>query len=131
MVRLLTPGRLLAASLLAVAGLSVASPAAAADPVHGKAVFASQCAMCHSPAKGGPTILGPDLFGVVGRASASVPGFNYSKAMKAAGYAWSDARLHTYLPAPMTVVAGTKMTYAGLKNAAQLDDLVAYLDTLK
>ncbi|HEY2662526.1 MAG TPA: hypothetical protein VGI79_22605 [Caulobacteraceae bacterium] len=44
--------------------------------------------------------------------------------MKAAGFAWTPDRLRGYLP-------GVKMTYAGLKNPSQLDDLIAYLDSLK
>ena len=131
MDRILTRRSLPLAGLVIAVGLSAALPAMASDAVRGKAVFASQCSMCHSPAKGGPTILGPDLFGVVGRPAASIKGFNYSKAMKATGYTWSEAQLRTYLPAPMSVVAGTHMTYAGLKNPGQLDDLIAYLASLK
>ena len=51
--------------------------------------------------------------------------------MKNAGFTWTDAQLRTYLPSPRTTVPGTKMGYAGLKNPTQLDDLIAYLDTLK
>jgi cytochrome c len=109
----------------------LALPAAAADAAHGKAVFAAQCASCHSPARNGATILGPTLFGVVGRPSASVKGFVYSSGMKAAGFSWSNDRLRAYLPAPKDLVPGTHMSYAGLKNPGQLDDLIAYLDTLK
>jgi cytochrome c len=115
---------LLAATLLA------ASPALAGDPAHGKAVFSAQCAMCHSSQRN-VSLLGPSLFGVVGRKAGSVVGFAYSPAMKAAGFNWTDDKLRAYLPAPKTVVPGTRMTYAGLKNPSQLDDLVAYLDTLK
>jgi cytochrome c len=127
---LIQKGRLAAALSLA-AGLAVALPAAAGDPAHGKGVFAAQCSMCHSSARGGPTILGPTLFGVVGRQSASVVGYNYSPAMKGAGFAWSDDKLRTYLAAPTKMLPGIKMTYGGVKNPAQLDDLMAYLDTLK
>jgi cytochrome c len=132
MARLLTrrPGALATTPLLA-AGLLAALPAAAADASHGRSVFAAQCSMCHSSARNGPTILGPALFGVVGRKAGSVGGFAYSPGMKAAGFAWTDDRLRAYLPAPRAMVPGTKMTYGGLKNPTQLDDLIAYLDTLK
>ncbi|MFI4933940.1 MAG: c-type cytochrome [Caulobacterales bacterium] len=119
-----------AAALLAISAIA-ASPAMAGDPVHGKAVFSQQCAVCHSSARGGPTILGPTLFGVVGRPAGSVKGYTYSAAMKAVGGAWSAERLHDYLPAPSKMVPGNKMPYGGLKNPAQLDDLIAYLSTLK
>lgn len=131
MARLLTLRRRREAAFALAIGLLTALPAAAADPAHGKSVFAAQCSMCHSSAHGGPTILGPTLFGVVGRQAASVAGYNYSPAMKAAGFAWSDDKLHTYLAAPVKMVPGIKMTYGGVRNPAQLDDLVAYLDSLK
>jgi cytochrome c len=118
---------------LAAALLALAAPhtALAGDPGHGKSVFASQCAMCHSNARNGPVILGPTLYGVVGRPAGSVGGFAYSSGMKASGITWSNDKLTAYLPSPRNMVPGTKMSFAGLKNPAQLDDLVAYLDTLK
>jgi cytochrome c len=87
--------------------------------------------MCHTATRGGPTILGPNLFGVVGRKAGTLSGYAYSPGMKAAGFTWTDQQLHDYLPAPRAMVPGTKMGYGGLKNPAQLDDLVAYLDTMK
>lgn len=131
MDRLLTGLRLAPASLLVAAGLFAAVPAAAGDAGKGRAVFAQQCAMCHSAARGGATILGPTLFGVVGRPVASVGGFAYSSGMKAQGGAWTADRLRAYLPAPRAMVPGTKMSFGGLKNPTQLDDLVTYLGSLK
>ena len=131
MGRLLSSSRLPLVAALAAAGLFSALPALAGDPGKGKAVFASQCAMCHSAAKGGAPILGPTLFGVVGRKAGSLPGFTYSSAMKAAGFVWSDDKLKAYLPAPKALVPGTKMSYFGVKDPVKLDDLVAYLGTLK
>lgn len=121
----------IAVACLAAAVAAASSPALAGDAVKGKAVFAAQCSVCHSPAQGGGTILGPNLFGVVGRHSASVPGFAYSTAMKAAGFTWSQDQLKAYLPSPKGLVPGTKMTFMGLKDPAKVDDLVAYLATLK
>jgi len=131
MDRLLTRAPTVRAALLLAAGLFTALPAAAADAVHGKSVFAAQCAMCHSATRNGPTILGPPLFGVIGRKAGSVGGYAYSSGMKSAGFVWSDDRMRAYLPAPRAMVAGTKMTYGGLKNPAQLDDLIAYLNSQK
>ena len=131
MVRLLTRVRLPAAALMAVVGMGLALPANAGDAGKGKSVFAAQCSMCHSAARGGPTILGPNLYGVVGRKAGSLPGYPYSSGMKAAGFTWSAEQLRTYLPAPRNTVPGTKMSFAGLKNPTQLDDLIAYLETLK
>jgi cytochrome c len=76
-------------------------------------------------------MIDPPLYGVVDRPAASIQGFSYSTAMKTSGLTWSDAELHTYLPAPAKAVPGTKMTFAGLKNPVQVDDVVAFLDTVK
>jgi cytochrome c len=132
MDRLLTAAsRLTMVLVLAALSGALAGPAAAGDPGRGKGVFAAQCSMCHTATRGGPTILGPPLFGVVGRKAGAFPGYAYSPGMKAAGFDWTDDRLHAYLPAPRAMVPGTKMTYGGLKNPAQLDDLVSYLDGQK
>jgi cytochrome c len=129
MDRLLNRGAL-AAGLLVVCGALMAGPCAAADAIHGKTVFSQQCSVCHSATKGGPNSVGPDLYGVVGRPAGSLRGFNYSPAMKTAGFAWSADRLHDYIGAPANVVPGNHMPYAGLKNAAQVDDIIAFLKTL-
>ena len=112
------------------AGVLTALPATAADPAHGRAVFTSQCSVCHSSARKGPVIVGPPLYGVVGRPAGSVSGFAYSNTMKTAGFVWTPDRLRAYLPAPRAYLPGVKMTYGGLKNSQQLDDLIAYLSTL-
>jgi cytochrome c len=120
--------------LLAGAGVLAGPQAAAAssgDPAHGRAVFASQCSTCHSNSRNGGVIQGPPLYGVVGRKAGSVAGFNYSAAMKSAGFQWDSEKLHAYLPAPRAYLPGVRMTYPGLKNPAQLDDLIAYLQTLR
>ena len=125
-------GRLLTRFTLAAAAAGhIAGPALAGDPVHGRSVLNQQCSICHSNARGGPTIVGPTLFGVAGRKAGSLPGFNYSPAMRGAGFAWSTDKLHAYVQAPASVVPGNKMPFGGVKNPSQLDDLVAYLATLK
>ncbi len=131
MVRLLKAA--LAIGLISpIAAEFAATPAAATpDSGHGRAVFASQCSSCHSDARDGPVVVGPPLYGVVGRPAGSISGFSYSPVMKGAGFVWTPDRLRSYLPAPRDYLPGVKMTYAGLKNANQLEDLIAYLKTLK
>jgi cytochrome c len=113
---------------LALAGLS--APAQAADPAAGKAVFSSVCSICHS-VQAGKNGIGPSLFDVVGRKTGSVPGFHYSPANQSANLTWDQATLDKYLQSPRTVIPGTIMTYAGLKDDTKRADLIAYLATLK
>jgi cytochrome c len=126
-----TRARFAPAVLIATGALIISSGADAGDPSHGKGVFGQQCGLCHTATKGGPTLVGPNLYGLVGRQAGSLPGYSYSPAMKAAGFTWDDDKLHAYLASPKSVVPSNKMPYGGLKNAGQLDDLVAYLASLK
>jgi cytochrome c len=88
------------------------------------------CQMCHNLAKGGGVILGPPLYGVVGRPRASIAGFQYSDAMKAKGGTWTPQDIFTFIKDPQAFVPGTKMTFAGEPEAQKRADIVAYLDTL-
>jgi cytochrome c len=118
-----------AAVLLAVCAVSWPVAARAADAVAGQAVFKTQCGICHSPLPD-KNMVGPSLFGVVGRKSGSVEGFHYSPANKTADITWTPEVLDKYLTAPKEVVPGTIMPYAGLKDDAKRADVIAYLETL-
>jgi cytochrome c len=116
--------------LCAVALLTIFhEPAHAADPENGQAVFKTQCGICHSVVQG-KNMVGPSLFGVIGRRSGSVEGFHYSAGNKNADITWDAAILDKYLTAPREVVPGTIMTYGGLKDDAKRADVIAYLETL-
>jgi cytochrome c len=106
------------------------SPGWAGDAGAGKAVFQSTCSICHS-VQPGQNKIGPTLFGVVGRKTGSVTGYSYSPANQAANMTWDNATLDKYLEAPRATIPGTKMTFAGVKDAGKRADLIAYLDTLK
>ena len=100
-----------------------------ADVAAGQATFA-KCQACHNNASGGPNQIGPNLFGVVGRPTASHAGFAYSDAMKAHAKDsanWSYDQLFQFLKGPGTWVPGTKMSFAGLKDAKDRVNLIAYL----
>lgn len=111
------------------AAAAATETAAAGDAASGAKLFA-QCRVCHSvePGKNG---LGPSMHGVVGRKAGTLAGFNFSPAMKASGFVWSDAKLNDYLRAPMKSVPGTKMAFAGIADDKRRADVIAYLDTLK
>jgi cytochrome c len=116
--------RSLVAGVLSAAVVS--SSAFAADPAAGEKVFRSQCSICHSVARG-RNMIGPSLFGVVGRKAGTVEGFHYSAANRKSGLIWDEAELEKYLASPHDVVPGTTMTYPGLKDATERANLIAYL----
>ena len=122
---------LIASAAVAAAAALAATPAAAADPGHGRVVFSQMCSVCHSNTRGGPVMIGPPLFGIVGRKAGAVGGYSYSPALKGSGVTWTEAQLSTYLQGPAKMIPGVRMPFGGVKNPTQLDDLVAYLNTLK
>lgn len=107
-----------------------ASPVQGGDPAAGKQIFMSVCNTCHS-AKPGQNYIGPSLFGVIGRPSATEQGYNYSIAFKSAHVTWNAPTLDKYLTGPRLMIPGTKMTYPGQPDAAKRADIIAYLQTLK
>jgi cytochrome c len=105
----------------------VAAPAAAADADHGKVLFET-CAACHSDRS---DALGPNLKGVLGRPSASLEGYRYSNPMKRANLVWDEANLRDYISNPQGKVKGNRMPYGGMSDPKDVDDVIAYLKTLK
>jgi cytochrome c len=101
--------------------------AAAADATHGAQLFKA-CAACHTEQ---PDALGPSLKGVVGRQAGTRDDFRYSPAMQRAGFAWTPANLKEYLRDPQAKVKGNRMPFSGMDDPSDLDDVVAYLETLK
>jgi cytochrome c len=99
-----------------------------ADLAAGKSVSA-RCEQCHDLSKGGPDKIGPNLWGIVGRARASRASFSYSSAMASNHDAWDFDKLFRYLKSPQAVVPGTKMSFAGLRSADDRVNLIAYLRT--
>jgi cytochrome c len=109
--------------VLACASTAMAAP----DVEHGKQVFQA-CAACHSDK---PDSLGPSLVGVIGRKAGSRDDFRYSNAMAHAGFTWDAANLKQYLKDPQAKVKGNRMPFSGLGNAKDIDDVVAYIATMK
>jgi len=114
---------------LTAAGIAAASaPAVAADPSHGKALFA-QCAACHGETGAG-TNLGPSLIGVLGRPAGQLRDFHYSRAMQQSGIVWSEGILIKYLVDPQSVVPGNRMPFAGLDTPEDGEDVASYIENM-
>ena len=107
------------AALALAAGLCHAAP----DPAHGEQVYV-RCIACHALAS---DRVGPRHCGLLGRRAGSVPGFNYSPAMKKSKLTWDEKTLDRFLAKPMKVVPGTAMTYDGVPDPKDRTDLIAYL----
>lgn len=102
---------------------------AAADVDAGANLFRRNCASCHSSEAGGGGN-GPYLHGVVGRATGSVDGYNYSGALVAVVAEWSPEELSHFLEAPSDYAPGTAMVFRGFDDAADRANLIAWLDAL-
>jgi len=123
-----------------LAALALATPVFAQDAAKGESEF-KKCKACHAIVaddgteivKGGK--VGPNLYGIVGRAVASYPDFKYGDtilAVGATGMVWDEAELAAYMTDPKAwlvektgdTAAKTKMTFKLAKNQA---DVTAYL----
>ncbi len=124
----LTVGVLAGGYMLAT---QMAHAAAAGDAKGGALVFMDNCAVCHTAERGAANKIGPNLFGVVGRKSASVTGYMYSPSMTKAGLTWDQNNLKEFLSGPQKKVPGTKMGFPGFADPADEADVLAYLATLK
>lgn len=129
----------LSLTVLAVLALSAAPAFATGDAAKGEQQF-KKCKSCHmvvSPEgdvlfKGGK--VGPNLYGVIGRAAGSVEGFKYGKDLAAAGEGgliWDEENIVAYMADPKKFLeetlgkkAKSKMTFRLKKNG---EDVAAYL----
>jgi cytochrome c len=114
---------LIAAAILTVA---TAASALAQDVEKGQNSF-KKCLPCHRIGPDAKNLVGPELNGIDGRKAGTVPNFNYSDANKNSGIVWNEETFKEYIKDPRAKVPGTKMTFAGIKNDQEINDLWAYL----
>jgi glucose/arabinose dehydrogenase len=117
----------LASFVLTAVALQAAEPA---DLEHGRTLFVQSCALCHAGGAGTTAGQGPSLVGVIGRTAATVPGFNYTKALQDSRLVWDAATLDRYIANPTLAVPGTVMVIA-VPAEKDRRDIIAYLGTLK
>ena len=111
---------------LALALLLAASAAHAdGDAARGEKKF-EDCASCHATAQGQNGV-GPSLYGVLGRKAGELADFRYSPAIKRSGITWTAQTLDRFVADPQQVVPANRMPYAGMTDAGDRADLIAYL----
>jgi cytochrome c len=95
------------------------------DPVRGEARF-QDCAACHR-LEAGVNNVGPSLHDIFTRKAGELADFRYSSAMKRSGIVWTPETLNTFISDPQALVPANRMPYAGMANASDRADLIAYL----
>lgn len=98
---------------------------AGGDAARGEAKF-QDCAACHK-LEAGINNVGPSLHGIIGRKAGEISDFRYSPAIKRSGLTWTRETLDKFLTDPQALVPANRMPYAGMANAADRADLIAYL----
>ena len=113
-------------ALVIIASSAAATAALAQDAEAGKASF-NKCLACHAIGEGAKNKVGPELNGIDGRKSGTAADYNYSDANKNSGIVWDEASFKEYIKNPAAKVPGTKMTFVGIKNEQDINDLWAYV----
>lgn len=119
----------LAAPAPAAGGGELAARLAGGDAAAGVALLA-RCRACHTLDEGGARRVGPNIWGIVGKAKGTSEGYAYSDALANAGGTWTFADLDGYLTAPREFMPGTKMTFPGIPDAADRANAILSLRSL-
>jgi cytochrome c len=106
-------------------------PVWAADAKLGADSFDANCADCHSIAKPLKNKKGPGLVGLINRKAGSIAGYDYSDAMKATDFNWTQEKLDAYIKNPKQLVPNDKMKFKGLPDENERKDLIAFLGEQK
>jgi len=112
-------------AILAAAVIAAAAPGLAADAGRGEQLFV-ECASCHTLEKGVHNV-GPSLAGLFQRKAGTFDDYRYSPAMKRSNITWTAEELDKFIADPQMIVPANRMPYAGMTNATDRADLIAYL----
>jgi len=99
----------------------------AGNTANGEKLFKARCTQCHTVAKGAPNKQGPNLYGLFGRETGSVTGYDYTTANKNAHVIWEEETLFEYLENPKKFIPKTKMAFPGFKSEQDRSDVISYL----
>lgn len=91
----------------------------------------AQCKACHSVSRDGGNGVGPRLYGIVGKKAGFEAGYTYSDAIAQSGLTWNPEQLDEFLQSPGSLVPGTKMPFAGIKDPEERKEIIEYLSNLK
>jgi cytochrome c len=106
----------------------VGAACADGDPVRGEQLYAD-CIACH-PVERDVHGIGPSLAGIIGRKAGEIAGYRYSGPLRRSGLTWTAEALDTFIADPQASVPANRMPYAGMTNAAERADLIAYLQKI-
>jgi len=117
---------------VAIGSVAVLAGAASAvqadgDATRGKKLY-EECAACHS-LEPGVNGVGPSLHGLFGRKAGEAADFRYSPALKRSSITWTPRTLDAYIADPQKEVPANRMPYAGMPDARDRADLIAYLQS--
>ena len=80
---------------------------------------------------GGRNKTGPNLNGIFGRKIGSLESYEsfegYSKELKESDLVWDEENMKAWVEAPRKLFLRTKMSFIGVRNAQDREDLIAYL----
>jgi cytochrome c len=110
------------ASILAELG----EPYVSASIENGARIY-RRCQSCHTVEEGGRNMVGPNLHGVFGAEAGAKDGFRYSPAMSESGIVWTAETMDAYLTNPRTYIPRNRMSFAGLRDENDRNDLIAWL----
>ncbi len=132
-VALATAGGIALALAIALGGMheaAASSPVAAPSAEGAVPAPAEVCLSCHAIRADEPALEGPTLWGVVGRPIASAPDFEYSDALRRLEGTWDRSSLDRFLAAPQAYAPGARMTFGGVRSAADRKVVLDFLETL-
>ena len=101
---------------------------AISDLSHGEKIF-KKCSACHMVASDGKNMIGPKLWGVIGRKTGSISDYKYSKALASYSKEWSFEEMNGFLIKPASYIKGTKMAFAGLRKEKDRASVILFLNS--